>query len=171
MAWESVGNIESSPSYMCRLDSSYTLANSGSAQKLFNASTNGALTLPLGAYLFRSLYYLTGMSATSGYSSFKFGGTAVLGGVLMKVTGVDGAAAVAATQTGSSAITSAFPASQNTATTATAQYSAVEGTFKVTTAGTLIPQITLVTAAAAVVAAGSYFECWPVATATEGPWS
>ena len=93
----------------------------------------------------------------------------------MSAIGIDGATATAAALTGSTAVTSAFPASQHSAGTGTTQQTLIEGTFKVTTEGTVIPSIALVTAAAAVVAAGSFFECWRVmdnaAGAVVGEWS
>jgi hypothetical protein len=58
---------------------------------------------------------------------------------------------------------------------ATAMQFVVKGTFEVTTAGTFIPSFTLATAVAtAVVAIGSYFQCYSVGAATAtsvGNWS
>ena len=52
-------------------------------------------------------------------------------------------------------------------------WSGIHGTFEITTAGTIIPSIALDVAAAAVVNAGSYFECIYLgpAAALGGSWS
>lgn len=49
----------------------------------------------------------------------------------------------------------------------------IHGTFEITTAGTIIPSIALDVAAAAIVNAGSYFECIYLgpAAALGGSWS
>ena len=62
------------------LNAAYTLTSQTAAQKLFNASTNGALTLAIGTYQFECFYSLSSMSATSGSFGFALGvGTAVIG--------------------------------------------------------------------------------------------
>jgi hypothetical protein len=162
--------------YACRLHATYTLTNTTAVQKLFNASTNGAVTLPIGAYLFDCLFSLSSMSATSGNASFSLAvGTAVIANELMYAVGIDGLTATAAAQTGSTAVTAAFPASMVTAGTAAGMQASVHGSFEVTTQGTVIPSIALVTGAAAVVAIGSHFRCYPIAaaaaTTTIGNWS
>jgi hypothetical protein len=146
-----------------RQDSSYTLSNSAAVQQLFNGSTNGRVTLPTGTYRFNALISLSAMSSTSGNSAFSLAvGTATIGTVLMMAIGVDGATATAAALNGAMAVTSAFPASQHTAAAATTQQSWITGTFEVTAAGTVIPSVQLANAAAAVVAAGSFFEVWRI---------
>jgi hypothetical protein len=162
--------------YCCRLHAAYTLTSSTSVQKLFNASANGAITLEVGAYLFDCLFSISGLSATSGNGAFSLAvGTAVIANELMYAVGIDGATATAAAQTGSTAVTAAFPASMVTAGTATAMQALVHGSFEVTTQGTVIPSIALVTAAAGIVAIGSYFRCFPMGAAatsvTVGNWS
>ena len=161
---------------LCRLHTSYTLTNTASVQKLFNSTTNGRVTLAVGVYRFECLYSLSSMSGTSGNSKFSLevtGGSALAVHQMIAV-GVDGNSATAATLTGSMAVTSAFPASQHTADTATAQQTLIRGTFEVTTAGYVIPSITLVNGSAAIVAAGSYFECTQltasVTDTTVGTW-
>lgn len=159
------------------LDSAYTLTSTTTAQKIFNNSTNGAVTLSTGWYRFQAVIGITGMSATSGNAQFQIlgGGTAVLGGVLYHVVGVDGNSGTAATQTGSWAVTSNSAASALTAGTGTAAMLHVNGTFEVTTTGTIIPSIALVTAAAGSVVVGSFFEAERVgalnANVSQGTWS
>jgi hypothetical protein len=162
---------------MCRQDATYTLTSQTAVQKLFNASANGRVTLPLGAYRFNCQFALTSMSGTTGNSKFSLEvGTAVLGGVMQAVWGWDMAAgANTAAASGSYALTATgLPTTMHTTATTTAQHSYVTGTFEVTTAGTVIPSIALQTAAAAVVGIGSYFECWQVGSTsmtTVGNWS
>jgi hypothetical protein len=143
-----------------RLGSDYTLSNTTSLQKLFNTTTNGRLTLPTGTYLFECVASISGMSSTSGNGQFDFkgAGTATIANPLWYSVGVDGATGTAATQTGSTNVSTASPASQQTAGTATVWNFYNRGTFEVTAAGTIIPSVALVTAVAtAVVKAGSYF--------------
>lgn len=158
------------------LQSNYTLSNSASVQKLFNSSTNGALTLITGIYSFESILYLTSMSGTSGNGAFSIAGTATLARQIMIATGIDSSTPAkvaafggAAVQGGSAFSTNTVPAA---AGTAMAVY--VKGMFDVTSGGTIIPSIALANAAAAVVNAGSFFRCKrinPTATAKLGDWS
>jgi hypothetical protein len=166
---------------MIRQEATYTLSAVATAQKMFNGSTNGALTLPVGAYRFNCLANMTFMSATSGNSKFGLAGSAALAASFMFTTGADAAVTAAAAQSGmsTSAATGAlafFPASQHIAGTATVQYSYIVGCFRVTTTGTVIPQITLATAASARMITGSFFECWSVGpnsatVVSVGDWS
>ena len=159
------------------LDTAYTLTSTTTAQKLFNNSTNGALTLATGWYRFNAVIGITGLSATTGNGQFQIlgGGTATLGGVLYDVVGVDGASGTAGNKTGSWSVTSSSAASAVTGGTATALVFNINGTFEVTATGTIIPSIALVTAAAGSVVVGSFFECTRVgaqgANVTIGSWS
>lgn len=158
-----------------RQAASRTLTSTTAEQKLFDAVTNGRLTLTTGVYFFEAGVYLTGMSATSGNNAFDIlgAGTAVLADVLYHAVGIDAAAGAAATQTGSTMIQGQSPASVVSAATGTAVAFHLRGTFEVTTAGTIIPSVSLVTAAAATVAAGTYFKCQRVGAVNAvsvGPW-
>ena len=158
-----------------QLTSDYTLTSQTAAQKLFNFSANVALTLSTGRYLFRAIIYLTGMSATSGNAAFSFAGTATLANILYHVTGIDNSSPLnAGTRTGSASVTSASVASMVSAATGTGMVAIIEGMVNVTVTGTVIPSIALVTAAAAIVKAGSFFECIRVGDTgsnTQGSWS
>ena len=158
-----------------QLTADYTLTSQTAAQKLFNFSANGALTLSTGRYLFRAIIYLTGMSATSGNAAFSFAGTATLANILYHVTGIDNSSPLnAGTRTGSASVTSASVASMVSAATGTGMVAIIEGMVNVTVTGTVIPSIALVTAAAAIVKAGSFFECIRVGDTgsnTQGSWS
>ncbi len=159
------------------LQANYTLTSVTSAQKLFNWSTNGALSLAAGTYRFSCSLLLTSMSSTSGSAKFdlKGAGSAVFGKMSMQDFGSRGTVAVGGT-TATSGTASAVPASAAalaTAATSAALRASIHGTFEITTAGTIIPSIALDVAAAAVVNAGSYFECIYLgpAAALGGTWS
>jgi hypothetical protein len=158
-------------------NATYTLTSTTASQRLFNASTNGALTLPIGTYRYEAMLYLTSMSATSGNGAFGIlgAGTATISSALSQAIGVDaaigaGAAAGLSYWTG---VTS--NAALVTVATATAMGVNIRGTFRVSVAGTIIPSISLTTAAAAVVQTDSYFVTNRISTSatgvTFGPWS
>lgn len=162
--------------YFIRADGSRTLTSTTSAQKLFGDPTNGALTLPTGTYEFWAVLGLTSMSATSGNAQMQIlgGGTATLSDIIYHTVGVDGASGTAATQTGSWSVASSSAASALTAGTGTAAMMRHRGSFEVSAAGTIIPSIALVTAAAAVLASGSFFACrlmGSTSAKSRGPWS
>lgn len=159
------------------LQANYTLTSVTTAQKLFNWSTNGALTLAAGTYRFTCSLLITSMSTTSGSAKFdlKGAGSAVFGKMSMQDFGSRGTVAVGGT-TATSGTASDVPASGGvlaTAATSAALRASIHGTFEITTAGTIIPSIALDVAAAAVVNAGSYFECIYLgpAAALGGSWS
>jgi hypothetical protein len=158
-------------------NATYTLTSTTASQRLFNASTNGALTLPIGTYRYEMLLYLSAMSATSGNGAFGIlgAGTATIASALSHAVGTDGLPAVAV-QGGQSYWTGVTsPAPILTAQTNTAIGITVRGTIRVSAAGTIIPSFTLATAAAAVVEPNSYFVTNRVSTSatgvTFGPWS
>jgi hypothetical protein len=147
------------PQAIIRADSDRTLTSQTAAQAIFNSPTNGRLTLPTGCYQIEGVIYLDTMNTTSGNAQLGLlgSGSAVLGAQLVHVVGVDGASGAAATQTGSTTRAgNTSPASAVTAGTGTAMTMRIRGTFEVTTAGTIVPSIALVTANAAIVRTGSY---------------
>ena len=160
----------------------YTLTNTTASQKIFNGSTNGALTLVTGTYVFELMLYITGMSATSGNVGFSLvgAGSATIGAparAFMQSVGVDN------TNPGNPVALNGFGA-QGTigsvtplqiAGTGTALASRIHGAFDMTGGSTLIPSISLANAVGtANVQPGSYFlirRVAPTATATVGNWS
>lgn len=153
----------------------YTLTSTTSAQKLFNTTPNGALTLPTGRYEFEAHYYLTGMSGTSGNASVSVlgAGTASLDQILQQTIGLDNTTPTTAAAMGGSVSVNpganAAPAGTGTGLTVR-----VSGTFRVKVAGTIIPSISLTTAAAAALKAGSWFKCRKIGETTDnyiGAWS
>jgi hypothetical protein len=164
-----------------KLTSNNTLTSSTTTQPLFDGgggSANGALTLATGQYFFECMLHITGMSATSGNGEFEplGAGTATMTQVLFTASGVDSSTPLdAQTHSGSGGTSgTANAASMVTATAGTALLTHIRGTFNISGAGTIIPSIDLVTAAAAAVNTGSYFRCVRVGAtgdATGGSWS
>jgi hypothetical protein len=161
--------------YFARNIAAYTLTSTTAAQKLLTVGTDGALTLPVGIYEYTCVLDITAMSATSGNARFSLQGTAVAAAH----KGVAIAADASATPAAANIFVTAGAISGSgflitTATTGTALYAYLTGTFSVTTAGTIIPSIGLVTAAAAEVGTRTYFTCQPLnntTTNSRGPWS
>lgn len=146
--------------HFIRQDASRTLPNDTNENAIFDSVTNGTITLETGTYFFGGMFYITGMSATSGNALLDIlgAGTAVCGTWLWQAWGIDNTTPTnAGTRTGSFTITQQSVASVVTAGTGTGMAVQIEGTVEVTTAGTMIPSIDQVTAAAATLAAGSYF--------------
>lgn len=150
--------------YLIAQDVDFTLQNVATEQRLFGASANGRLTLPAGLYFFDAMLSLTGMSATSGNFAFDLlgSGSATLSAVLFHAIGIDNNNAVnsAASPTHSFSNAAQSPNSVISAGTGNAAAVSIRGTFRVTATGTMVPSATLVTAAAAVLKAGSHFRCW-----------
>lgn len=160
------------------LTSAYTLTSTTSAQKLFNSTTNGALTLPVGTYFFETIFLLS--SLATGAISFALGGTATLSGVLWygqtlraSTTLNTGTAATTLSVMMSTSGSATSLQSSPPATSANA-WSVLKGKLRVSAAGTLIPQIVMGTAAAAIVGVDSHFRIWNVGSNTVtnvGNWS
>lgn len=161
----------------CVLSADYTLTSQTAAQKLFNTSANGAVTLAAGLYIFECMFELTGMSSTSGNGVFQFGGTATLANPrLVGAFGLDSTTQVTGAALGGSFVQGGVAATTNiiTAATGTAMGVFIRGILAITASGTVIPQIALTTAAAAVAKAGSYIEFERIGAATDttrGSWS
>jgi hypothetical protein len=157
--------------------SNYVLTNTTNAQRLFNVSTNGALTLPTGRYYFRLMLRLSAMSATSGNGQFRLvgAGTATVASVLFGVNGVDADSPLAAnTITGTGAGSANSETNMVTATTGTQLFADISGHFIVEAAGTIVPSIALTTAAAANVVVGTWMGVWRLSDAsanTVGNWT
>lgn len=157
----------------------YPLTDSNAAQKAFNSSTNGAITLPAStSYEFVAVYFISNVGTTSHTWSVLFGGTATF-------TSIDYLATVSASDAGN-ALTAAshFQALAATAlvitpaSTSATQYVIVvlRGIMRVNGAGTVIPQVKLsaATSGASKMLRNSHFRCWPIGTnsvATVGNWS
>jgi hypothetical protein len=159
-----------------------TLLNQTAAQPIFQSPTNGRVTVAGSTtYQFECAFDLTAMSATSGSFGFAIGGTATLNsikwrsmaskstvvGTVFKMETVNGVGYLIST---SAAVTQINPAN-NTTTTGNAE---IRGLIRVNAGGTIIPQVSLTTAATAIVGVNSYFRLWPVGSNTAvslGNWS
>ena len=155
------------------LTSDYTtpLGTANVLKQAFNATTNGALTLTTGSYIFECLLNLSAMSATAGTLAFGFGGSATGRFRYLAVANKTAATATTAVSTFSNAATATVI---TTSTTTTTGYALVRGSIVITVAGTIIPSIALSVAAANVVATGSYFMLTPIGSSTAttlGSWS
>jgi hypothetical protein len=139
------------------LNAAYTLTSQTAAQKLFNNTTNGTITLPVGTYQFECFYSLSSMSSTSNSFGFALAGTATYTQRWWSVAQKGTATLATATATQSTYNTAASTA-LTTASVNTVGYALIRGTINITVAGTVIPQVSLQTAAAAVVGVGSYFK-------------
>lgn len=135
-----------------------TLTSSTAVQKIFDQTANGALTVNVGSYEFLFSGWFTSMSATSGNLGWdlKGAGTATIDTVFQSAMGRDSTTSTTVgTIGGLFMITSAFATSLVTAATGTGLWLEVKGFFNVTARGTIIPSVNLITAAAAVVNAGT----------------
>jgi hypothetical protein len=164
--------------YWIAQNATYTLASSTSAQKIFDATTNGTLTIPIGTYRYEALLYLTTMSATAGNGAFGIlgAGNATIASALSEAVGLDGSAGAAgSTMTGSYWTGNTSASNILNTGSATAMGVLIRGLFRVSAAGTIIPSITLTTAAAAVVQPNTYFSAVRIGTSDTavsfGPWS
>jgi len=149
----------SGPEYWVRLFAGYTLTSTTAVQKLFNATTNGALYLDPGIYGYETFFRLSSMSATSGNCSFSIrgAGTATISAdSLSYIIGQDNVTTSPATTQGKAFFGDSVAAPLVTATTATDLVARIHGMFRVTAAGTIIPSVGLTNAAAAVVSIGSF---------------
>jgi len=137
--------------YFGCLAANYTLTDNATAQKAFNFSTNGALTIDGGiTYDFEMEYFISNAGTTSHNWSILFAGTATIGAINYSVvsrTSPTGSAPSAATiwvGRGSSAAALVVTA---TATVEAAQI-LVRGVIRTSVGGTLIPQVKMDVAAA-----------------------
>lgn len=153
-----------------------TLTSQTAVQPIFDGgggSTNGAVTLPIGTYQFECQFALTGMSATSGSFGFGLAGAATKTFSYQSTSSKLGILLSTAMTTNQVFGTAAITALQ-TASVGTVGTALIKGIVRVTVAGTIIPQVSLTVAAAAVVQANSYFRISPIGSATVatlGNWS
>jgi hypothetical protein len=157
------------------LNTAYTLTSTTAAQKLFNNTTNGAVTLPIGTYQFECSFTVTSLSSTTGSFGFAFGGAATIGSQAWWVFASKPTAFTGST-TWQGNYNTAASTGLTTVGTATNGMAVIKGILKITAAGTVIPQISLSPAAAAIVGINSYFKISPItgasaANITVGNWS
>lgn len=146
--------------HFIRCNATRTLPNDTNLNAIFNNPANGRLTLETGTYLFEMMAIVTSMSATSGNALVNIlgAGTATVGAWLWRFSGIDNSTPSTSLDDDAQYLTTAASGVLS-AGTGTAMRFQAKGTFEVTAAGTLIPSIDQVTAAAAIVSIGSYFIC------------
>jgi hypothetical protein len=155
------------------LQSAYTLTSQTAAQKLFNTPANGQVTLTAGTYEFECFYYLSSMSSTSGSFGFALGGTATMTQFFWSLAAKANPAATTTAANSTYNVTAANTA-LSAATVNTVGYANISGIINVSVSGTVIPQVSLGVAAAAVVNIGAYFRIRPIGNTTVtsvGNWS
>jgi hypothetical protein len=135
---------------MVSLSSDYTLTDNGTAQKAFNATSSGTITLPASsAYLLEFEYLITSTGTTSHTWAVLFAGTATWTSNMMTVHGRSGATSLATLTADSSASTTdVTTALVMTAASTSATENVIlsgRGTLRVANAGTLIPQVKIST--------------------------
>jgi hypothetical protein len=152
------------------LTSANTLTANTSVQALFDGGggpASGALTLPTGTFMFECLVHITDLSGIINSLSFGIGGAATFAQSWVSNGAKAGGFSFVVYGTGSTAVTAS-----DSATSASVL---IKGAIRVTIAGTIIPQIKQNgTAAAANVAADSYFLCRSVGSSSAayvGNWS
>jgi hypothetical protein len=159
------------------LTAAYTLTSQTTLQKLFNATTAGALTVNAAtSYFFECSFDLTAMSGTTGTFSFGFLGTATLTSVryvsaAQKADAVNTAPPVTAQMVTSTQAAATVLVATSTTTTGGA---VIKGIVRVNAAGTLIPATAISVATTAVVSVNSWFRLTPVGTnvvTNVGNWS
>lgn len=172
-----LANVRYPQTFWVMLIADYNLTNSTALQKAFNTTTNGALTLEAGVYEFDYFAYITGMSGTSGNITFNpvGAGTAVTNRWGQQSFGLDNNSPLASgARGGSASVTAASTTNIVTSATGTGMVVNTIGMFRVSTAGTIIPSLTLSQASAAVMKAGSWFRVRRVGLSTEtyvGAWT
>lgn len=159
-----------------RQAATYTLVSQTAAQQLFNASTNGAVTLAAGTYEFECQFDLSSMSASGGNFGFQIGGAATLTSIKWSSIAHKSAAldASAAGQYGQRSNSIQIANLVTASTTGTQGCATIKGIICISVGGTIIPQVILGVAAAAVVGINSFFKIWPIGTnvqTTLGNWS
>ena len=148
---------------LVQLNTAYLLTSQTAAQKLFNASTNGAITLPVGCYEFECRFALTALSATSGSFGFALAGAATF--TQQWTSAASKAATLATAATWQMSYNVAANTTLATASTSTVGTAIIRGRLNVTATGTVIPQISLTQLATPLVSAGSFFRVNSVSAA------
>lgn len=161
-----------SPRYLLKNEAAHTLTSTTNAQTIFAAETT--LTMEEGSYLFACQFRISGLSSTSGNASFSIlgSGTATLTRQNWHWIGTDLTADTTTIFTpdmgwSNTSDTTSVGTSMFTAGTGTRMNAYCWGHFRVSTAGTVIPEITLVTAAAGTVNNGAYFYAQRISDGTD----
>lgn len=137
-----------------RLTSPNTLTSNTSAQNIFTANS-GEITLPEGLYDFTMIIYGSNFSGTTGFISLGFAGTATVDSILYNAI-VEKAASTSGGVNAPPILRLSTVASQITASNAnTICFGNIHGSIAISAQGTIIPQITMSQASAAVLQANT----------------
>jgi len=145
----------------------HTLGVQTAAQSLFDGDAGppgGALYTETGTYFFECVFHLESMSNTNSTFGFALGGNAT------KTQGWQSFAYKSSTLKTPSSPGITWNTEANTNLTSnsigTQGFASIKGTIRVTVPGTIIPQVSLTAAAAAIMQPNSYFKISAVGTAT-----
>jgi len=153
------------------LQTTNTLTSQTAAQALFDVTGSGQVTLVAGTYEFECQFSLSSMSGSSGSFGFALGGGATLTQYWWSLANK---ATLATAANGQVTFNTAANTTIATASTATVAFARIHGVVIVTVGGTVIPQVSLGVAAAAVVGIGSFFKIRALggaAVTSIGNWS
>ena len=154
------------------LQATNTLTSQTAAQALFDVTGSGQVTLVAGTYEFECVFSLSSMSASSGTFGFALGGGATFTQYWWSLA--NKAAAITTAVAGSVTYNTAANTGIAVAAAGALGFARCGGIINVTVGGTVIPQVSLGIAAAAVVGIGSYFKIRALgssAATTSGNWS
>jgi hypothetical protein len=153
------------------LQATNTLTSQTAAQALFDVTGSGQVTLVAGTYEFECQFSLSSMSGSSGSFGFALGGGATFTQYWWSLANK---ATLATAANGQVTFNTAANTTIATASTGTAAFARIHGGVIVTVGGTVIPQVSLGVAAAAVVGVGSFFKIRALggaAVTSSGNWS
>lgn len=159
--------------YVQVMSGTHTLVSQTGAQQLLNGSAAGLITLPVGTYEFECDFTLSSMSASSGSFGFALGGTATFTQSWTAMA-TKSTTSLATANTPSMTFNTAANTTLVAANTNTVAACTIRGIIRVTVAGTVVPQVSLGVAAAAVVGANSNARFRVIGSATVqtvGNWS
>ncbi len=182
---DSAGNVwPIAEIFMMSLSSDYTLTDSSSAQKAFNSTTNGQITLPANSgYLLEAEYLINSASNSAAHTwAVLFAGTASITALDFMARGRSSATNVLTADSSISQANGAgsLPTTQLVVTGSLSSADFVNislrGTLRINAGGTFIPQIKLSAGLTAVekMQRGSYIRLTPIGsdTATSlGAWT
>ena len=163
------------------LSGNFALTDTSSAQKAFNATANGALTLAgATAYEFEGQYLISNTGTNAHTWTVLFGGTGTITSAVMVVSGRSGTTSAGTLTADASAFTTDIVTGLVSTASSTSSTEFVilklRGILRVNAAGTFIPQVKLsaTTGGTITMLANSFIRFWPIGINTVtnvGNWS
>jgi hypothetical protein len=132
--------------YYTVLASDFTLTNGTAAQKAFNSSANGAITLKAGfSYYFEAFYFITNTGTTAHTWSVLFGGTATYTSIVYSIVGnsLTAAGTGVGVLFGMGNSAAAFVATPSSTSATENAAITLQGVITINAGGTVIPQVQL----------------------------